>query len=276
MHLDLLNTLREGLTSERVLSAQTERHLATHVNLTQPEIQGFFDNGIASLEEYEVEAVFGPLFTPTLQEQSIVSLPLLEHGFDSSRIDQLVAALDGEKLQSPIRLPDEGLVSLPLHVVMIERYVKLMWLDRTPPPEVAGAIADAAQACRAEALALARHRAFKGRERQEWLAAYLTALAQRRAPDLQELICLTDFMGRQPRLDVESLLSAIEKIIRSAENSLETAMRGRVYLSSDVAEHHQFRGQGQLDEALVDDKTSRLRQLQLLRDDLWAMNGVLT
>ena len=64
----LKQALRRGLTRGRPLKPQTERHLHQALETHGQEIHEFLVGMSERLEDFEIEAIFGPLFTPSLEE----------------------------------------------------------------------------------------------------------------------------------------------------------------------------------------------------------------
>jgi hypothetical protein len=269
MHDKLKAKLRLLITQPRPLKPQTERHILEHLDGEPGDWQRFFDNAAEQIEEFEIETLFGPIFTPSFDEQAEVAELLVDAVPDDDAIEQLVDDLAADRLGTEIHLPDGTTATLPLHAIMIERYVKLQRLSHAPATDIAIALSDVSEpAVRRFALAIARHRAFGTHERQTWLARFLTHVASRRAVGVGDLVVLAEFMSTQRDLEHIALAAAITDAVRSSQTALTAARQGHTYLSSDVAEHHHYRGQGNIDPKRVSAKKQEALILELLEADL--------
>ena len=61
------------LERPRPLLKQVVDHLASHYSVSRNELGVFFTDQLGALEDYEVDLLFSPLFTPTLAEQAVFS-----------------------------------------------------------------------------------------------------------------------------------------------------------------------------------------------------------
>ena len=272
----LKKELRAALAQPRVLKPQTERHMHEYLDEAEESYQDFFDAAAARLEDYQIEMLFGPVYTPSMAEQARFSdLVTDETPATAAALAGAVEELAEEALRTEISLPDGTTGTLPLHLVTIERYVKLLRLTHAPTGETAAALRAAApEGLTGHVLALARHRAFATAERQAWLAEFLESVAGRRRLCEADLETLADLMASQRDLSPEAIIAAARDALRSAQTSLNLARQGHQYLSSDVAEHHQFRGQGTVDRARVQAKTREVELLEQLEADLRQFLGV--
>lgn len=271
----LKKELRAALAQPRVLKPQTERHLHEYLDEEAESYQEFFDAAATRLEDYQIEMLFGPVYTPTMAEQARFSDLVTDETPAAAAIAGAVEELADESLRTEISLPDGTTATLPLHLVTIERYVKLLRLTHAPTGETAAALRAAApEGLTGHVLALARHRAFATAERQAWLAEFLASVAPRRPLGEADLDTLAGLMASQRDLRPEAVVAAVRDSLRSAQTSLNQARQGHQYLSSDVAEHHQFRGQGTVDPVRVQAKSREVKLLEQLEADLQQFLGV--
>ncbi|NDF00352.1 MAG: hypothetical protein EB034_19100 [Verrucomicrobia bacterium] len=61
------------LERPRPLLKQVVDHLASHYSVSRDAMGAFFMEQLAALEDYEVDLLFSPLFTPSLTEQAAFS-----------------------------------------------------------------------------------------------------------------------------------------------------------------------------------------------------------
>ena len=275
MYGELKDLLRTDLIKPRILKPQTERHLYIAFESAEQEFQDFLNSLAGSFEDYEIEIMFGPLFTPSLEEQAGYSEALAEYQPDPSDVKLLTVELPQEALTCPIVLSEKEQPSLPLHEVMIERYIRLLALEDAPKTKTAARIRNSlGEDLWRIGLAVARDRTWTGEERQTWLADFLAKRSERRPWRLEELHLLGDLTTGNRALNGKTLIPAAISAVRSARTSVATVSAGRHYLSSDVAEHHGYRGSGQVNETLLAQKQLELELLVGLAEDLQELVGV--
>lgn len=267
-----MENLREQIAAmlqrPRELKQQTSRHLEEHLDPEGSDVQDFFQRAASELEDYEVEILFAPIFTPSFEEQVEVVEPLASCRPSA----QEVAALAGRLIESlktcSIVLPEGDLASLTLHPVLIDRYVRMLRLENAPVREVVDSIRESlAEDLAPVALALLRQKGFTSNH-QEWCARFLEFAAGRHAVDRETLEILAEFLASQISLEGDALLTGMDHLLRAAIETGAFFQKGRMYWSMDVAEHHNYRGAGHVDGEQVEKKMKEVRILEILKADL--------
>ena len=160
-----------------------------------------------------------------------------------------------------------------IHEVMIERYVKLLNLQRAPAPNIVAMLQEALpDELWPTAAALLRQRGFTTKH-QAWYAHFVRHLTGEHKVGRGMAITLADFITDQSDLDTLSLLTSAAKLIRAAESSASYAESGHSSWSPDVAQHHQFRGQGQLDQDLIQQRKDEVIWLNTIEKSLQTYDG---
>ena len=279
---ELQNVIADMLRSPRVLKNQTLRHLEEELGHLEEkpdpgevELPEFLRRAAGELEDYRLEIIFGPVFTPSFEEQVEVAEALTRHRPTPAEVDAIVAGLAASLQSCPIVLPEGGTASLTLHEVLLERFVKLLNLESAPDPDIADLVRQAVPGKLVpRVLTLMRRRGISMRH-HKWLAGFLGFVFSRRGLDWRSLVTLTDFLASQKSLERDSLLKALDSSIRASADTGSFHQRGRMYWSSDVAEHHQFRGQGIVDRAQVEKNMQDVRILESLKVELEAFGDIL-
>src|SRR5438105_2250964 len=117
------------LARPRPMKPQTERQLAQHLAEHTASTSSFLLCAAQVLEDYELDILFGPMFTPTLDERAELADLLFHWRPSAEQLKQLVADLCDEVADTPVALSDGTQAKLMLHEVMIERFVRLLRLD---------------------------------------------------------------------------------------------------------------------------------------------------
>ncbi len=270
MYKELKATIIDLLTRSKPLKPQTERQLSRYMTEHSAELHVFLRDAAKDLEEHEIEILFGPQFTPDAQDQADVSQTLNHWRPTSKEITQLVCDICKELPFTTVQLPGDVAAKLTLHEVMVERFVRLLHLERAPEPHVSAAIRDALPCdLWPFAMAMLRQRGFTP-PRQEWFTQFVCYMASRHSVTRAQLADASEFIADQPSLDSVALVSAVHALVRAARDSVSFAQKGRTYWSPDVAQHHHYRGEGQVDEDLVQNRREEEKRLQVIADDLEA------
>src|SRR4051794_14280356 len=143
MYDTLKSRLADLLQRPRELKPQTQRQLAPHLAEHGRPVPDFLLCAAELLEDYEIDVVFGPLFTPTLDERAELSDLLFHWRPTAEQLGQLVRELSSEVSHAVVRLPDGSDSKLTLHEAMVERFVRLMRLDAAPDAATAASLRDA-------------------------------------------------------------------------------------------------------------------------------------
>ena len=274
----LAQSIARMLQRPRVLKPQTLRHLEQHVDTATASLRDFLATAAQKLEDYELEILFAPVFTPTPEEQMEVVELLAKSPPSAGEVDVVIQKLSREVQSCPIVLPEAGSEGEPqggtaplfLHPVLIERFVHLLRLENAPRPHVAEIIQDALPSSGAlVALALMRQKGFTPGH-QSWLARFLIFISNRHAIDAEMIGVAGGFLASQSSLIHEDLLASLNQLIRATLETGNFAQQGRAYWSTDVAEHHNFRGAGMVDRQSVEKARKELGLLELLKTDLEA------
>lgn len=218
----LLTELAAALERPRQLPAQVLRHLGSAYEVDRDGIGAFLDQALAPLEDYEIDLILSPAFTPSLVDQALFA-PLLDgRALSAAAIDQLIAQLTERPTVASLVTDDGQAHRVPLRPVTIERYVRRLRLDGSIPESLQERIVSAAPAPdRGLALAVARRAIWSNPARRAILEQYLEragAPGAWRADDLTTLLRLVETYEPAGLADLhERLPGWIEAVRRDAE-----------------------------------------------------------
>src|SRR5437899_1496101 len=242
----LTDRLAALLRRPRPLPPQAERQLAQHLaEHRATSMTSFLLAAAGLLEEYELDIVFAPVFTPTLDERAELADLLFHWRPSEQQLREIVPELCERVGHALVLLPDGTQAKLTLHEVMIERYVRLLRLDAAADATTAAALRDALPAELWPAgVALLCERGMTP-EHQKWFAAFVNHQSSRRKTSHELLESVAQFIASQPAagLRTPALLTAAEALMRATQSTTAFAAAGHAYWSGDVAQHHHYRGQ---------------------------------
>jgi hypothetical protein len=269
MYDQLKSRVASLLRRPRVMKPQTERQLTPYLaEHSSSSVPAFLLCAAEVLEDFELDIVFGPIFTPTLDERAELADLLFHWTPSTEQLTQLVKDLSSEVQHAIVRLPDGTEAKLSLHEVMIERFVRLLRLENGPAPARAAALRDALPSeLWPVAVALMCERGMTA-EHHRWFAAFVNHMASHRDVTRQMLQTAAEFVAGQKSLDRATLLAAAEALSRATEGTAAYASGGHTYWSPDVAQHHHYRGEGKVDQQRVDDSHAEAQRVAALVEDL--------
>jgi hypothetical protein len=256
------------LQKPRDLRPQTERQLASHLAEHNSDLAAFLLCAADLLEEYELVVVFGPTFTPTLDERAELADLLFHCRPSAHELARAINDVRAELSQVPVRLPDASVAKLTLHEVMVERFVRLLRLEHGPEPVTAASLRDALSADLWKlGIALLCDPGMTP-PHQKCFAALINHMASRRAVSRELLETAAEFIASQKNLERAQLIASAEALMRATQGTAAYAAGGHAYWSPDVAQHHHYRGEGKIDHQRLDQRHAEVDRVAALVDDL--------
>jgi hypothetical protein len=271
MHADILQKLRDDLTRRRELPIQVKRHLGSVHGVAVDEIGPFLQDRLSQLEEFETEQIFGPMFSPTLEDRAAYAEDLTQVTVSETDLNSWVQRLSAAGLQCPIEVPGEADFSLSLDELLVGRYVRLLRLTEAPPAEIVARVARAIPADdRPLALALLRDAAWQSEVKRAWLGDYLDAVQQHRHGfSLLKFDFLTDLVRDAPAPDTAHLLTLTENVLSEKRSNFNVGGSSKPFFSRHIEEWHgHARDQRQVSEDEVEQKQQVIAMLTDLVADL--------
>ncbi len=258
------------------MKPQTERQLGDHLSGHNTDVHTFLLCASQVLEDFELEILFGPIFTPTLDDRAEFADLLFHWRPTAGQLQEVLSEVCRRVPHATVRLPDGSEAKLTLHEVLVERFVRLLRLDHGPDALTAAALRDALPPeLWSIGTALLCEHGMSPRH-QAWLATFLSHAARRGDHEISRgwLEDLVRFIAGQPDLDRDALLAAAEALQRATQGSAAYAAGGHAYWSPDVAQHHHYRGEGRVDQARLEQEQARLGHITTILQDLRAFQQV--
>jgi len=268
MYQQLKQRLADMLRRPRLLKPQTQRQMASHLAEHNADLRSLLLCAADVLEEYELDVVFGPVFTPTIDERAELADLLFHWHPTQQQVEQIIREISTEMPHAVVRLPDGEQASLSLHEVMVDRFVRLLRLEHGPDATVAAALRDAVPPGLWNlGIALLCERGMTAAH-QKWFVDFVNHISRRRQFTAELMRTAAEFVAAQPSLDAAGLLSAGEALLRATRQTAAYASGGHAYWSPDVAQHHQYRGQGRVDQQQIAQRQAELERVAVLLEEL--------
>jgi hypothetical protein len=268
MYEQLRTRLAGLLRRPRVLPPQTDRQLQHHLAEHSSSVTNFLLCAADVLQEYELDILFGPVFTPSLDERAELADLLFHWRPEPAQLHQLAADLCTDVPHALVKLPDGTEAKLTMHEVMADRFVRLLRLEHGPDPAIAASLRDALPAELWQiAIALLCENGMTPAH-QKWFAAFVNHIRGHRPATREQLQTVAEFIASQRILDRGALIESAQALMRATEGTAAYASSGHTYWSPDVAQHHHYRGQGRIDKDLVEQRQAEVQRVAAMVEDL--------
>ncbi|MBF0424004.1 MAG: hypothetical protein HQL73_13545 [Magnetococcales bacterium] len=212
MNNALTNIIREQLVRDRFLSARNAGAISTQLNVDDP-LLGLKPGVLKHREEYEVDLLVSPLFTPSMEDraQCEPSLPL--EGITLEEERNIISHLVSANLQCKVFFGD-GLTEMTIPEVAVERHVHLLRLSVPVNPDVQ---AQLQRLVTGPDLSLAMSYA----RSQIWvripdlLVLCLNKMVEKKTFDLEKFGFLRDFVRSYHPKDGPALIQSLHNLVES-------------------------------------------------------------
>jgi hypothetical protein len=259
------STVTETLASElerpRPLLPQVLKHLWGTYSLDRDAIGAFLTNELPKLEDYEIDLILSPVFTPNLRDQSVFAELLGAIAVPAAEWPALIQQLVARPTRTALITEDGQSHVVPLREVTIERYVRRLRLDGTIPASLLELISRRAPAGDRPMLkAVARRAAWESSSRRDILGRYLAAALgteHYRAEDAPELLKLAETYEPTDTADLLRRIPHWEQVLR---HEINLAAHPKAFFNERVEELH---GGGR-DQRRLDNTEPKERELAFL------------
>jgi hypothetical protein len=136
----LLKKLAEDLSRERIISLQVRTYIADQYGYDEDQLVRFFDEKVPTLEDYEVDLTFSPLFTPSLEDRAAYAAILGEQALSKAEVHHLSTQLAERNLYGHFITPKRENIPMILREVTIDRFVDRLYLEHPIDADVFKAI----------------------------------------------------------------------------------------------------------------------------------------
>lgn len=255
------------LERPRVLLKQVVDHLASHYSVSRDELGAFFTGQLDALEDYEIDLLFSPLFTPTLPEQAAFSELLDRQTLPTSEWSVLIRKLGDRPTVARLTTEDGATHAIRLREVSLERFVTRLNLDVVIPDPLGKLLHSLPPAeDRALLKALARRIVWNKEPRRAVLFRYLLAATSEDFYQRADLLALLKLMETYQPKDAADLLARIPHWQEVLKNEVLSAASPKPFFAARVQElHGGGRDQRHRDNSAISGKQRELEFLGRLQ-----------
>jgi hypothetical protein len=234
-----LDTLAAELERPRELTAQVVNHLVGTYGITRDNIGSFLTAELPKLEDYEIDLILSPLFTPTLHDQAVFAEMLGRDSVPSDQWPGLIQQLVARPAHAQFVTGEGQTHSAPLRDVTIERYVHRLRLEGTIPEPLFKLLNHLPPGTDRPLLkAVARRAVWENDSRREILVRYLTSAAGGDSYRLDDVVELLKLAETYQPADVQDLLARIPHWQQVLRQEINEAASPKPFFNERVQELH--------------------------------------
>jgi hypothetical protein len=264
--LALLETLAGELERPRELSARVINYITGHYGIDDSAIGTFLIEELPKLEDYEIDLILSPVFTPKLADQAIVAEQLGSRSIPKEQWPDLVRQLATRPVRAQLVTFDGRAHSVLLREVTIERYVHRLRLEGTISEPLMGLIDPIAPSDRPMVRAIARQAIWENEGPRTILLRYLTTVLTDETFGLADTLQLLTLAESRKPANVEDLLARIPAWMEALRKQVDDAYGSKPFFNEDVRMlHGGGRDQRQHDDSRVSPKQMELEFLGRLQ-----------
>ena len=269
MKQKLIEMIEAELTKPRQITEQVLNHILSHYSYTLDQIDKFFNEEISKLEDYEIDILFSPIFTPKIQDKAVFSKILDEVDISEDEVDEIIKNLEAKNLKSNfyivLKSGDkifEKRFSIQLNSVNLRRYVKLLNLDCKPSEQLSKALEVVFGNESDNAKAILRDKFWKEQWREEFLKAYLIYITGHGNASFEKFEFLLKILRGNPTAsDIYEVYELISDIIQWTEVQVNVLKSGKRQFFNELIEQF-YREEGS-DKRIQKEEELRERETEL-------------
>ncbi len=238
-----MSNLHEPLAAElerpRTVSAQVLHHLVGTYGITREKVGSFLIHELAGLEDYEIDLIFSPLFTPSLQDQAVFAEWLGRESVPATQWPGLIQPLLTRPTRARLVTEDQQTHSIPLREVTIERFVHRLRLEATIAEPVFDLLVQFPIAAGRPLLkAIARRAAWERPAPARILVRYLINATATETYRLSDAVALLKLQETYGSADVDELLARIPHWQQVLRQELNAGSGVKPFFNERVEELH--------------------------------------
>lgn len=261
----LLETLAAELERPRKVSAQVLNHLVETYGIPRDEVGTFLAGQLSGLEDYEIDLILSPLFTPTLRDQAVFAGLLGPQSEPAARWPALIQQLVSRPTRAHLVTADDRTHGVDLREVTIERFVHRLRLDGNIPDALFRLLSEFPPAAdRPLLIAVARRAIWESEPRRRILVRYLMAAAGGDSYRGEDAVALLKLVETYEPRDVADLLARIPQWLQILRQEINEG--AKPFFNERVEElHGGGRDQRRQDNARVAAKENERAFLERLQ-----------
>jgi hypothetical protein len=265
VHSKLIDLLADQLQLPREISPKVANYITDHYGVDVDAIGAFLTSELPKLEDYEIDLILSPLFTPKFADQIVFAGLLGAESVHREEWTALVQRLETRRVTARLMTADGKTHEVRLREVMIERYVHRLRLEGGIAESVANLIGRTPEADRPMLQAIARRGVWESEGSSGILERYLETTIRDGSYALGDVLDLLHLAEDRKPADAADLLARIPQWREALRDQIEKAGGSRVFFHDDIRwMHGGDRDHRQVDGSRVSAKERELAFLSRL------------
>jgi hypothetical protein len=237
--MELIEILASELERPRELSPRVINYVAGTYNVDQDAVGDYLTRDLPKLEDYEIDLILSPLFTPKLSDQAILAGVLGASSVPREQWPDLVSRLVERPTRARLVTPDGAQHAVELREVTIERYVHRLRLEASIPESLLTVIDRVpSKEDRPTLMALARRAVWENAGPRRILEVYLEAVLKHGSYSLDETLELLNLAEDRKPSDLEALITWIPRWAEALRQQIDTGSGQKPFFHSGVEQMH--------------------------------------
>jgi hypothetical protein len=263
----LLEAVAAELERPRELSQRVLNYISDTYDVDPDDIGKFLVEELPKLEDYEIDLILSPVFTPKLADQAVFAELLGKTPVPREQWAELVQKLVAHPIRAQLVTPDGASHAVALREVSIERYVHRLRLEAAIPESVFNLLERLpADTDRPMLRAIARRSAWESAGSREILEGYLEAITTHGGYDFADMLELLNLAETRKPANIPDLLASIPKWADTLREQIDKASAPKPFFHQQVEYMHGLgRDQRAPDESRASAKENELRFLLRLQ-----------
>jgi hypothetical protein len=237
--LTLVETLARELERPRELSARVLNYISGNYGVDQAAIGAFLIQELPKLEDYEIDLILSPVFTPKLADQAVFAELLGGASIPPEKWPALIHELVKRPTRAQLITLDGQSHVVPLREVTLERYVHRLRLEGTMPQSLFERIEHTLPSIdRSMLKAIARRGVWDDAKRREILVRYIEHAANHDVYSLSDAIKLLDIVESHKPADLVEFQEWLPSRREALRGQINVGSHGKPFFSPRIEEMH--------------------------------------
>ena len=198
----------------------------------------FLTGELPRLEDYEIDLILSPVFTPKLTDQAVFAEILGDAAIPREQWPVLIQQLIARPTRAQLISSDGRTHAVALREVTLERYVHRLRLDATIPESLMELINKATASDGPLLKAVARRAVWENDARRNILVRYLAAAAGARLYRPEDAVEVLNLVESYKPADAGALRALIPAWQQTLQHEINTASEPKPFFSQRVEQMH--------------------------------------
>ena len=252
--------LASELERSRELSARVLNYISGNYEVDQAAVGAFLVEELPKLEDYEIDLILSPVFTPKLADQAVFAELLGGDSIPQEQWPALIQQLLTRPTQAQLITTDGRSHFVPLREVTLERYVHRLRLEGLVPKSLLARIDDIEPSIDRPLLkAIARRQVWEGGRRREIFVRYMANAADRHLYSLFDATRLLDLAESHKPAGLDEFLKWLPARRNVLRSQINVGSGGKPFFSPRIEEMHG----GERDQRSTDESDLSAKEAEL-------------